>query len=85
MLRRRLRETGGSNRVAHTSYFAQSNLGNYVFRFSHCDRFNRSLLRRTLSRDAQERVTLLLISIVSIKWMTIILSHSLLFFDLQNV
>ncbi|KAL7229336.1 hypothetical protein ACSBR2_007940 [Camellia fascicularis] len=43
-------ETGGSNRAAHTCYFAQSNLSNYVFRFSHRDCFSRSLLRRTLSR-----------------------------------
>ncbi|KAI7992223.1 Protein SERAC1 [Camellia lanceoleosa] len=35
--------------------------------------------------DAQEIVALLLTSIVSIKWMTIILSRSLFFFDLQNV
>ncbi|THF98917.1 hypothetical protein TEA_022124 [Camellia sinensis var. sinensis] len=51
MFPRRLRETGGSNRVAHTGYFAQSNLSNYVFRVSHSDRFSRSLLRRTLSRN----------------------------------
>ncbi|THG12187.1 hypothetical protein TEA_010884 [Camellia sinensis var. sinensis] len=50
MLPRRLRETGGSNRVAHIGYFAQSNLSNYVFWFSHSDRFSRSLLRRMLSR-----------------------------------
>ncbi|CAL5394196.1 unnamed protein product [Camellia sinensis] len=52
MLRRRLRcrETGGSNRAAHTGYFAQSNLNNYVFRFSYRNGFGRSLLRRMLSR-----------------------------------